>query len=69
MNKPIKKKPDWWPTNPYPEDIFVMKRERYAEIVPDPDLRTGLSGCLGRIFWEIASDSIFEAYTNHCEEK
>jgi len=53
--------PEWWPRNPYPEDIFVMKRERYPEIVPDPDLRTGLSGMLGRVFWEVASDAIFDA--------
>ena len=48
------KKPEWWPDNPYPESIFPMKSERYPEIVPDPELRTALSGCLGRIFWGIA---------------
>ena len=52
-------KPDWWPENPYPEEIFPMKREKYVEIVPDPDVRTALSGMLGRIFWEIASEMIF----------
>lgn len=54
-------KPSWWPENPYPEDIFTMPRERYPEIVPDPDVRTGLSGMLGRQFWDIASDAIWEA--------
>lgn len=54
-------KPEWWPKNPYPETIFVMKRERYPEIVPEPDLRTGLSGMLGREFWDIASKSIWDA--------
>lgn len=52
-------KPDWWPQNPYPSDIFPMPREKYKEIVPDPDLRTGLSGMLGREFWNIASEAIW----------
>lgn len=37
-----------------------MPRSRYAEIVPDPDVRTALSGMLGRLFWTIASDEIWE---------
>lgn len=61
-------KPKWWPKNPYPETIFVMKRERYPEIVPDPDLRTGLSGMLGREFWDIASKSILKALQNNMAE-
>jgi len=66
MNKPHK--PDWWPENPYPEDIFPMDRSRYPEIVIDPEIRTALSGMLGRIFWEIASESIWEAYKNSLED-
>lgn len=54
-------KPEWWPKNPYPESIFPMPREEYPEIVPDPHLRTALSGMLGREFWGIASDSIWDA--------
>ena len=56
-----KTKPEWWPKNPYPKDIFPMEESRYAEIVPDPDIRTALSGMLGRRFWEIASDMIWDA--------
>ena len=52
-------KPDWWPENPYPESVFPMKEERYAEVVPDPHTRTALSGCLGRGFWEAASETIW----------
>ena len=52
-------KPDWWPQTPYPSDIFPVPREKYEEIVPDPDLRTGLSGMLGREFWNIASEAIW----------
>jgi hypothetical protein len=62
------KKPEWWPKNPYPADIFVMPRSRYAEIVPDPDVRTGLSGMLGREFWEIASDTIWDRICEAIED-
>jgi len=62
MGEP-KCKPNWWPVCPYPESVFTMKRERYPEIVPDPDVRTGLSGMLGREFWNIASEAIWEAFS------
>lgn len=55
------KKPEWWPKNPYPESIFPMPEERYLEIVPDPELRTALSGMLARLFWDIASEAIWTA--------
>ena len=61
--------PEWWPECPYPEDIFTMKREEYPKIVPDPALRTSLSGCLGREFWNIASRGIFKAYQDHLENE
>lgn len=61
-------KPEFWPKNPYPESIFPMERERYPEIVPDPELRTGLSGMLGREFWEIASKTILDALQNNMAE-
>jgi hypothetical protein len=38
-----------------------MSEGRYLEIVPDPELRTALSGMLGRRFWDIASEAIWEA--------
>ena len=61
-------KPPWWPNNPYPEDIFPMAREEYEKIVPDPKTRTALSGMLGRIFWEIASEVIWQAYKESLKE-
>jgi len=64
----MRKKPTWWPENPYPEDIFMMSRERYQEIVPDPDIRTGLSGMFGREFWEIASKTIWERYSSYLDK-
>ena len=54
--------PAWWPACPYPADIFPMDLERYAELVPDPEQRTALSGALGRHFWEIASAEIWRSY-------
>ena len=60
-------KPEWWPKNPYPVDIFPMPREEYGDIVPDPHTRTALSGMLGREFWEIASDAIWNAFQDHME--
>jgi hypothetical protein len=51
-------KPEWWPENPYPEDVFVMPQEYFEAIVPSPVLRTGIAGLLGREFWDLASDTI-----------
>ena len=64
----MKAKPKWWPQNPYPESIFPNQVEDYAKIVPDPKMRTALSGVLGREFWNIASNSIWDALQNHLEE-
>lgn len=58
----IEKKPDWWPKNPYPEWLFPMDDSGYEVIVPDPHIRTALSGCLGRVFWNIASEMIFDRW-------
>lgn len=61
-------KPDWWPKNPYPESIFPMARDEYQSVVPDPRVRTALSGMLGREFWEIASESILATLQNNMTE-
>ena len=54
--------PSWWPQNPYPADVFPMTVDDYVIAVPDETARTALSGCLGRLFWNIASKSIHEAW-------
>jgi len=61
-------KPDWWPKNPYPESVFTMKEEQYADIVVDSNLRTALSGMLGRLFWNMASEAIWQAILQANEE-
>lgn len=53
-------KPKWWPENPYPKSVFPMERDEYQKIVPDHQRRTALSGMLGREFWDIASNDIWE---------
>ena len=60
--------PDWWPTNPYPEDIFPMSVEWYVRAIPDEHVRTAISGCLGRLFWDIASRSIYDAWRQKEED-
>jgi len=54
--------PSWWPENPYPADVFPMTVDDYVHAVPDENQRTALSGCLGRLFWGIASASIRDAW-------
>ena len=55
------RRPDWWPVNPYPSDIFIGRRDELARLIPDPDLRTKVAGIMGRMFWDIASDMIWNA--------
>ena len=61
-------KPDWWPRNPYPATIFQMSEEEYLRALPDPKTRTSVSGLLGREFWEIASEAIFDAWQAAAEQ-
>ena len=63
-----KKRPAWWPENPYPEDIFPMPREEYSKVIPDANLRGAVAGMLGRVIWDIASDMIFDAMYQAQEE-
>ena len=54
-------KPDWWPENPYPADVFPMTTDDYVAMIPDENQRAAIAGCLGRVFWDIASESIWRA--------
>lgn len=58
-------KPDWWPENPYPSEVFPMTIEEYVEMFPDERQRAAIAGCLGRQFWGLASDAIYEAMLQH----
>jgi len=61
-------KPKWWPDNPYPKSVFPMERDMYSEIVPNEKTRTALSGMLGREFWDIASETIWDAVEVEIEQ-
>ena len=61
-------KPNWWPENPYPVDIFPATVADYINAIPDPNLRSAISGCLGRLIWGFASDTIWNAVLEHIEE-
>jgi len=61
MTQSEPKMPDWWPDNPYPDDVFPMTIDEYVKLVPDEQQRTAISGCLGRLFWDLASQAIHEA--------
>ena len=41
--------------------VFPLDISEYEKIVPGPNIRTALSGCLGRLFWEMASSAIWVA--------
>jgi hypothetical protein len=51
--------PKWLPQCPWPADIWTMTEDEYVKAVPDPALRTRISGFLMRYGWEIARDDIF----------
>jgi len=53
-------KPDWWPENPYPESVWPMTMDDVAYEIRDPDKLTAISGSMGRHFWNLASDDIWE---------
>ena len=55
-------KPEWWPENPYPADVFPMTLDEYVAAIPDENQRAAISGCLGRLFWDIASESIYKRW-------
>jgi len=61
-------KPEWWPENPYPESIFPMTTKDYVIAIPDPKLRTAVSGCNGRFFWNLASKMIWESLKEHLKD-
>uniref|UniRef100_A0A6M3LR61 Uncharacterized protein n=1 Tax=viral metagenome TaxID=1070528 RepID=A0A6M3LR61_9ZZZZ len=60
--------PEWWPENPYPESIFPMTDKEYLEAVPNPNLRTAISGFLYRAGWLVATKQISEALRNYLED-
>ena len=66
MTKP---KPPWWPTNPYPEDIFPMTQKGFENAVPGVHTRQAIAGYLGRLFWGMASDACWKRAREYMKEK
>lgn len=54
------KKPKWFPSCPWPKDIWTMTKEEYVKAVPDHNLRTAISGFLMRLGWELAEEDIYK---------
>ena len=61
-------RPDWWPSNPYPKNVFTMTTAEYVEAIPNPKLRTRISGFLGCHFWQLADKAFFEALEERIED-
>jgi len=53
-------KPTWWPECPWPKEVWPMTQEEYKKAIPDPHLRTAISGFLMRLGWELAEEDIFK---------
>jgi hypothetical protein len=49
---------NWLPQCPWPESVWPMTEEEYVRAVPDPNLRTAISGFLMRRGWQIATDDM-----------
>ena len=64
----MNERPAWWPENPYPEDIFPMTVDEYVAAVPEPHLRSAVSGSLARWAWGVASNMIWEAWQEEQRE-
>ena len=57
-----------WPECPWPEDIWTMTDDKYVKAVPDPDLRTAISGYLMRKGWEVFQHQLLKAMVEELEE-
>ena len=61
---PQKNVPDWWPQCPYSSKVFPMTEEQYLKAVPDPHLRTAISGYLMREGWCVFENQLLDALHN-----
>jgi len=58
----VRDKPDWWPENPYPTDIFTTSLEDATKAV-EPRLTkeelSAYSAAWGRHVWDFATEDIW----------
>jgi hypothetical protein len=58
----------WWPYCPYSSKVFPMTGEQYVKAVPDPHMRTAISGYLMREGWCVFEKQLTDAIENYPEE-
>ena len=56
------------PECPWPEDVWPMTKAEYVNAVPDPNVRTAISGFLMREGWELCIKQL-ESLLQEFEEK
>ena len=56
------------PVCPWPKSIWKMTEDEYVKAVPDPKVRTAISGFLMRSGWEIYRMQLLEALTADKED-
>ena len=63
-----KRRPPWWPENPYPTTVFTMTEIEYKELEMDDLTKSRISGFIARWAWDLASTQILEAWGREQEE-
>jgi len=53
-------KPSFWPENPYPESVWPMTMDDVSYEIRDPDMLTAISGSMGRHFYNLALEDVWE---------
>ena len=64
-HSPRKSTPHWWPECPYFESAFPMTIDEYVAAVPDPQLRTAISGYLMRQGWCVFEMQLMKAIKDY----
>lgn len=54
--------------NPYPKWLFPMTTKDYVKAIPDPKLRTAISGCIGRWVWNNAIGLILDRINEELDD-
>jgi hypothetical protein len=61
-------KPEWWPQCPWPESVWPMTDKEYVKAIPDPKLRTAISGFLMRKGWEVFEHQLIKIIKEGLED-
>ncbi len=66
--QPKEDMPEWWPQCPYPKKVWPMTEEQYVKAIPDPHLRTAISGYLMREGWCVFENQFMRAIKDYGKE-